>query len=111
VKLYLDEMIAPSVARALRDRGHDVVAAVERGALGASDAAQLARAIQEERALATYNVSDFVALASAAASAGRDHWGIVLISQRSLPPATIAKVRRSYGLATISTSSMSKVSS
>ena len=45
MKLYLDEMISPAVARALRDLGYDAVAAAERDALGASDAAQLARAI------------------------------------------------------------------
>jgi predicted nuclease of predicted toxin-antitoxin system len=89
VKVYLDEMISPSVARALREQGYDVVAAVERNALGASDPAQLARAIHERRALATYNVGDFVTLARAAARAGRDHWGVVLINDRHLPPSDI----------------------
>ncbi len=94
MKLYLDEMVSPTVARALRDRGYDVIAAAERNALGASDAAQLARAISEERALVTYNVRDFVPLAKAAASAGREHCGIILISYRSLPPSDVGGLVR-----------------
>ena len=89
MKLYLDEMISPTVAKALRDRGYDVVAAVERDALGASDVAQLARAISEDRALVTYNVRDFGPLAKAAATAGREHSGILLISYRRLPPSDV----------------------
>ena len=94
MKLYLDEMISPAVARALRDRGYDVVAAVERDALGASDAAQLARSINEDRAMVTYNARDFVPLAKAAASAGREHCGIILISYRSLPPSDVGELVR-----------------
>jgi hypothetical protein len=88
-------MISPTVARTLRDLGHDTVAAVERDALGASDAAQLARAISEERALATYNIRDYVPLAKAAASAGRNHCGIILISYRTLPPSDLRGLVRS----------------
>jgi predicted nuclease of predicted toxin-antitoxin system len=89
VRLYLDEMISPGVAGVLRDRGHDVVAAAECGALGASDAGQLARAIHERRALVTYDIADFVILARAAATAGRDHWGLLLINHRHLPPSDL----------------------
>jgi predicted nuclease of predicted toxin-antitoxin system len=94
LKLYLDEMISPAVARALRDRGYDVVAAVERDALGASDAAQLARAISEDRALVTYNARDYVPLAKAAASAGRELCGIILVSYRTLPPSDLGGLVR-----------------
>lgn len=94
MRLYLDEMISPAVARRLRERGNDVVAAVERDALGMADAAQLARAIHEERALVTYNLADFVLLARAAAAAGREHWGIVLVSARSIAPSVIGGLTR-----------------
>lgn len=94
MRLYLDEMIPPAVAVALRDGGDDAVAAAECDALGLSDAAQLARAIAEERALVTYDVRDYVLLARAAASAGRDHWGIVLVANRTIPPSDIGGLVR-----------------
>jgi hypothetical protein len=78
VKLYLDEMVSPRVAEGLRARGHDVVAAVERDALGRSDTRQLAVAIEEQRALVTFDVRDFSIIARAAASARTEHWGIIL---------------------------------
>ncbi len=61
-------------------RGYDVVAAAERETLGSSDARRLAEAIQERRALVTFDVRDFSVLAKAAAVAGTEHWGIVLLS-------------------------------
>ncbi|MGD8329782.1 MAG: DUF5615 family PIN-like protein [Acidobacteriota bacterium] len=79
MKLYLDEMISPRVAEGLRARGHDVVAAVERDTLGRSDARQLAVAIEEQRALVTFDVRDFSIIARAAASARTEHWGIILV--------------------------------
>jgi hypothetical protein len=87
VRLYLDEMISPDVASGLRAQGHDVVAGVERDALGVSDPAQFARAIHERRALVTYNVRDFAILARAATTAGRDSWGLVLVHDRHIPPS------------------------
>ncbi len=94
MRLYLDEMISPTVAEALREGGEDAVAAAERGALGLSDAAQLARAIHEERALVTYNIRDYVLLSQAAASAGREHWAIVLVSARTIPTSDIGGLVR-----------------
>jgi hypothetical protein len=87
VRLYLDEMISPGVASTLRQRGHDASGAAECGMLGASDAAQFARAIHERRALVTYNARDFALLARAATTAGREHWGLVLVNDRHLPPS------------------------
>lgn len=98
MKLYLDEMISPAVARGLRNRGHDVVATAERGAPGASDAAQLAFAIRERRALVTYNIGDFITLSKAAAYSGCDHWGIILISDRSVPGSRVGQLVRSLDL-------------
>lgn len=89
MKLYLDEMISPDVSCALRERGHDAAGAADGGMLGAYDAAQFARAIHERRALVTYNVRDFALLARAATTAGRDHWGLVLVNDRHLPPSDL----------------------
>lgn len=94
MKLYLDEMISPAVAGALRERGHDAVAAVERAALGAPDPRQLALAIHERRAFVTFNVRDFVVLAKGAWAAGRDHSGIVLVSDRRFSTAAIGNLVR-----------------
>lgn len=94
MKLHLDEMISPAVAGALRERGHDAVAAVERAALGAPDPRQLALAIRERRAFATCNVRDFAILAKGAWAAGRDHWGIFLVSDRRFPTAGIGRLVR-----------------
>lgn len=80
MRLYLDEMISPRVAQGLCRRGYNVVAAAERDTLGSSDARQLAEAIQEGRALVTFDVRDFSVLAKAAAVAGTEHWGIVFLS-------------------------------
>jgi predicted nuclease of predicted toxin-antitoxin system len=97
VTLYLDEMIRPDVAGALREQGHDVVGAAECGMLGASDAAQFARAIHERRALVTHNVRDFAILARGAGTAGRAHWGVVLINDRHLPPSDIGGLVNALG--------------
>lgn len=97
MRIYLDEMISPTVAAALRERGHDAVAVVERRALGAPDAAQLARAMHEQRALVTYNIRDFAILARAATTAGHDHWGLVLIDDRRLPPSDIGALIEALG--------------
>jgi predicted nuclease of predicted toxin-antitoxin system len=89
VKVYLDEMISPRVAVALRDRHHDATATAEHQALGAADTTQFALAIREQRTFVTYNIGDFVILARAASTAGRDHWGLVLVHERRLPPSDI----------------------
>lgn len=79
-------MYPPLFAQALRDRGHDAVAVVSHGALaGGSDAALLALATSERRALVTENARDFVALAAALAERGRSHTGIVLVNARRFP--------------------------
>jgi predicted nuclease of predicted toxin-antitoxin system len=85
VRLLLDEQINPAVAAQLRARGHDVVAVHEAGTRGASDEEQLAAATAQRRALVTYNIADFHALLVEWAHTGRIHWGIVFVSERSVP--------------------------
>jgi len=79
-------MISPRVAEGLRRKGHDVATAAERGALGSTDARQLALAIEESRALVTFDLRDFSVLARAVAVAGTEHWGIILV-----PPARFSR--------------------
>jgi predicted nuclease of predicted toxin-antitoxin system len=81
VKLLLDEMLSPLIARRLRDRGHDVEAITGhplREALSDSEVMELARA--EHRAVVTNNLVDFRPLHhEAVAPGGPGHFGIVFM--------------------------------
>ena len=86
MKLLLDEMWPPSIAEALRERGHDVVAAAERPDLrGQPDEVIFHVARAEERAVVTENVADFRPLAAAELRAGRSHPGLIFTSDRAFP--------------------------
>jgi hypothetical protein len=86
VKLLLDEHDSPEIARQLRTKGHDAVAVAERADLiGLSDDELLRRMAQERRAIMTNNVKDFMPLASRAAVAADDHYGLLFTSDRSMP--------------------------
>lgn len=87
MKLLLDEMFVGAVAVALRARGHDVVSVVDdRSDLRNRPDAEVFNAAQEEqRAVVTENVADFVAVASAYQQDLRSHWGLILTSNRSFP--------------------------
>jgi hypothetical protein len=86
VRLLLDEHYSPEIARQLRARDHDVEAVAERADLvGLGDEELLRRMAQEQRAIMTNNVKDFVPLTGRAAVAGDEHFGLVLTSDRSFP--------------------------
>ncbi len=77
-RLYLDEDVAPELARMLRDRGYDAVSAHEIGTLGLADADHLERATREGRVLFTYNFHDFLPISQEWFRAGRSHAGIII---------------------------------
>ena len=77
-RLYLDEDVAPELARMLRDRGYDAISVHEIGALGLTDDEQLERATGEGRVLLTYNYHDFLPMSEDWFRAGRWHAGIVI---------------------------------
>lgn len=81
MKLLLDEMLAPEIARRLRKRGHDVVAIAEREAwVSYSDDGVMALAGEEHRAVVTNNLRDFRPRAAVAAlPGGLGHYGLVCI--------------------------------
>lgn len=81
MRLLLDEMLSPKIARDLRDRGHDVVAILERQAwVSHSDDQVLDLAREERRAVVTNNVRDYRPRAATAALPGRPgHYGMGFI--------------------------------
>lgn len=86
MRLLLDEHLSPESARQLRSRRHDVQAAVERADLVAlPDHELFARMAAERRAILTNNVPDSIRLFSEALSGGQEHYGLLLIDDRSMP--------------------------
>jgi hypothetical protein len=81
VKLLLDEMLSPAIARELRSRGHDVESVVgnpDREAL--SDPEVLAVARTEHRAVVTDNLRDFRPLHHEAVTpGGGGHYGMIFM--------------------------------
>jgi NAD(P)-dependent dehydrogenase (short-subunit alcohol dehydrogenase family) len=81
VRLLLDEMLSPAIARELCARGHDVQAVAghpEREALSDPDVLALARA--ERRAVVTNNVRDFRLLhVEAVLPGGSGHYGMIFM--------------------------------
>ena len=87
MRLVLDEHFSPEIARQLRQRGHDVVAA--RDLLAGpdrSDGALLRQATEAGRAVVTADVTDFTELHKSAVVSGRSHAGVVFVSPRRFPP-------------------------
>jgi len=82
VKLLLDEMLSPVIARELRTRGHDVQSVAghpEREALSDPEVLALARA--EQRAIVTNNVRDFRPMhVEAVMPGGTGHYGMIFMS-------------------------------
>ena len=80
MRLLLDEMLWPGVARELRRRGLDALAVAERPDLrGLPDAEVLGRAVAEGRAIVTGDVRDYRVLV---ADNAVEHFGLVLVPSR-----------------------------
>lgn len=88
MRLLLDEMLSAIVARALRERGHDVVA-VQDGDMGhlrgIDDCALLGHASRERRAVVTDNVPDFVRCHQHRLERGQSHFGLLLFGNDTFP--------------------------
>ena len=81
MRLFLDAHISgPRIARALRERGHDVRAADEERELdGLADEQLLELARVETRVTITFDVKDFTAIARRWAEALRPHAGLGIV--------------------------------
>ena len=81
VRLLLDEMLTPLIARDLRERGHDALAMTERSewmSIHDDEVIELARV--ERRAIVTNNLRDFRPRAAAATlPGGPGHYGMIFI--------------------------------
>ena len=84
IKLHLNEHLSPRLAAELRRYGFDVTSTQELGAVSATDEEQSAHAAAEQRAILTFNVSDFVLLHNRYMVEKREHWGIIFSSGISL---------------------------
>ena len=83
ISLFLDEDVHEGLAAALRRQGIDAVNAHECGRKEEKDAEQLAFAVSQQRALMTFNITDFEALADEYFWQGKPHFGIIVSPQRS----------------------------
>jgi len=81
VNLYIDEDITHKLAKALRERGFDAVAAYEAGNVGVPDPVHLEFAVSQGRALLTCNTKDFSPLFDEWWEAGKEHYGIIVSKQ------------------------------
>jgi hypothetical protein len=79
VKLLIDEMWSAEIARQLRRRGVDAVAATElpQRYRGVPDDLVFERAREDGRAIVTDNVGDYARLVADAAGRGETHHGVV----------------------------------
>jgi hypothetical protein len=99
--LLLDEMLSPTIAQKLRERGHDVYAISERPDLvGLPDEQVLGLGAVEARAVVTLNIADFAALHADWQARGRGHAGIVFVSNAAFPK-TVRSPVRSCGRSTL----------
>ena len=83
MRLLLDEMLSPVIARELRERGHDVESvAGSPGREAMSDPEVLALARAERRAIVTNNLRDYRPLHNEAIVPGGDgHFGMIFTSR------------------------------
>ncbi len=87
MRLLLDEMISPRIARELRERGHDVQA-VKRDRLelsGRSDRELIRLMADEERAIVTNDVADYQPLHDRLLADGEQHAGMIFTPDVTMP--------------------------
>lgn len=81
IRLYLDEDVHKRVAATLRLRNFDVISAHELGKWALSDEEQLEYAVQEGRAIFSYNSPDYLRLHIEWLEQNREHYGIIVSNQ------------------------------
>jgi len=92
VRLLLDEMISPKIARELRSFGHDVQAVKkDRPDLtGRGDREIVRQTTTERRAIVTNDIADFQALHDRLLAAGEEHYGMIFTFDATMPRSRAA---------------------
>lgn len=87
MKLLLDEMYSPEIARQLQDKGHDVQSIQgDRPELKTSDDENIVEQMSaESRGVVTNNIKHFMPIHTAWVASGKEHYGLVFSSDRSMP--------------------------
>jgi len=86
LRLLLDEHYSEAIAEQLRNRGHDVIAVNERSDLQGLKDFQLFPLLRAEKlAILTENWADYDREMRKAADQGKDHYGVVFTSRKSMP--------------------------
>jgi len=87
VRLLLDEMISPRVARDMRTEGHDVHAIKhDRPDLTSRGDREIVRLMAvERRAIVTNDVADFQSIHDQFLAAGEEHHGMIFTFDATLP--------------------------
>jgi len=87
VKLLLDEMISPRIARELREAGHDVQAIKKDrpDLVGRTDRELVRQMAVEERTIVTNDIADFQAIHDRLVAAGDAHHGMVFTFDATMP--------------------------
>jgi predicted nuclease of predicted toxin-antitoxin system len=80
-KLYLNEHLSPRLATQLTSYGFDVTSSHGARMLSSDDDEQFALAVSEQRAIVTFNFSDFVRLQERYIAEAKEHWGIILSTE------------------------------
>ena len=84
IRLYIDEDVTDLLARILRSRGYDALGTREAGKGGNTDREQIAFAIQEKRAILTFNVQEYTTYATEYYENDIHHYGFILSPQLGL---------------------------
>jgi len=82
-RLLLDEHIWAYLAKLLREQGFDVVHVNEVDMVATADDRIMKYAVDEHRAVLTFNIKDFVPLAVQYYEDGKEHYGVVLSKELS----------------------------
>jgi predicted nuclease of predicted toxin-antitoxin system len=77
-KLLLDEQIWVYLATLLREQGYDVIHIYEAGLESKPDHEVLRSAVENHRAVVTFNIKHFVPLARQYSEEGKEHYGLVV---------------------------------